>query len=118
MVNPINPYIPNIQYRRVITIDGGNSCGPYFYPDPVFQNPEVIPYNKNGSMKWISVGFHEIFVYKKDPKCLVDNCSLKKQGCASPYTGTDAVMDPLDNYSLKATETNPLGYELYLCYEC
>ena len=28
------------------------------------------------------------------------------------------IIDPLDNFSLKATETNPLGYELYICYEC
>ena len=108
----------NVIFDKVISIEGGNTCGPFFYPEPNFKNPEAFAYNKNGSLKWIASLFTEVFVYKADPKCLVNTCLLKVEGCTTAYTGTDLVIEANHPWSLKAKENNPLGYQIKICYEC
>ena len=47
-------------------------------------SPAPVPYNFGGSTVAISNGYTEIFTHIKAADCVLDSCSLREVGCASP----------------------------------
>ena len=98
-------------------------CSVSLTPEIAFANPPNIAYNSGGTATSIIVAtdYEKVFNHGNKVDCPLVSCQMFDTGCSTTTVvsaQSDVVLGSTPTFGLTASETNPLGYTLNLCYKC
>ena len=110
-----------IKFSKPVTVTAlALDCSSSLTPAASFVDPPSIPYNSGGTSSSIVIAadYETVYTHVQKNDCPLSSCSVFDSGCSVALGSTDVSLGSTPTFSLTASEVNPLGYTLTLCYKC